>query len=399
MIINYKNILYSTLSQEANLFINKKILAQVGLNLAAFISFLIDKGRYHDINDEITEDGYFYATNDDIFLFTGITKNLIPKLKKEGEELGLFQTKNSFKNITYYKLNFEKLLTMLSLDKSVLELAYDRVLPENEIEEFSVSSLSKFTYRELRTICKKLQIPYTGCNKKIDLINLIINSRGIEKNAKNETFSSGQESRPLEDEKVAHKWAENLPTSGQKNRPKKKQINTIQNNTKQISSSNVSYTKLDREEITEEKKIEDRYDFLDSDKFKELDDFTKGNIKKNIPELTQEKFVEIYTLTMECIKSGAGKNFNAVLYKALKGEWKFNISSETKIKDNKLDDDKKRWLSYFAGIVCDKSQKAEIEKIIIDIPLETLQKNRSKLGKVTLFEFKQILISLRDRQE
>ena len=46
MNINYENLLYSTLSQEANLFVNKKILAQVGLNLAAFISFLIDKGKY-----------------------------------------------------------------------------------------------------------------------------------------------------------------------------------------------------------------------------------------------------------------------------------------------------------------------------------------------------------------
>ena len=34
MNINYENLLYSTLSQEANLFVNKKILAQVGLNVA-----------------------------------------------------------------------------------------------------------------------------------------------------------------------------------------------------------------------------------------------------------------------------------------------------------------------------------------------------------------------------
>ena len=61
--MNFENLLYSTLSQQANLFINKKILAQVGLNLAAFVSFLIDKGRYHKEKDELSDDGFFYATN------------------------------------------------------------------------------------------------------------------------------------------------------------------------------------------------------------------------------------------------------------------------------------------------------------------------------------------------
>ena len=137
MNINYENLLYSTLSQEANLFVNKKILAQVGLNLAAFISFLIDKGRYHKSNDELTEDGYFFATNEDIHLFTGIPRTSITKLKKQGQELGLFSTKkleNSFKSATHYKLNFEKILTILSVDKSVLELAYERALPEKKIK-------------------------------------------------------------------------------------------------------------------------------------------------------------------------------------------------------------------------------------------------------------------------
>ena len=232
MNINYENLLYSTLSQEANLFVNKKILAQVGLNLAAFISFLIDKGRYHKSNDELTEDGYFFATNEDIHLFTGIPRTSITKLKKQGQELGLFSTKkleNSFKSATHYKLNFEKILTILSVDKSVLELAYERALPENEnkIENFSESTLIKFSCRELRLVCKKSEIPYSGKDNKMDLINKILDktleNKGLNKWTEKPS-TSGQKNHPLKnssqvDGKTVHQWTEKLSTSGQKKCP------------------------------------------------------------------------------------------------------------------------------------------------------------------------------------
>lgn len=246
MNINYENLLYSTLSQEANLFVNKKILAQVGLNLAAFISFLIDKGRYHKSNDELTEDGYFFATNEDIHLFTGIPRTSITKLKKQGQELGLFSTKkleNSFKSATHYKLNFEKILTILSVDKSVLELAYERALPEeNKIEEFSESTLIKFSCRELRLVCKKLEIPYSGKDNKMNLINKILNEtlENKELNKWTEKSStSGQKNHPLKnssqvDGKTVHQWTEKVSIGGQENCHKKNQNQKKQNQKNQI---------------------------------------------------------------------------------------------------------------------------------------------------------------------
>lgn len=246
MNINYENLLYSTLSQEANLFVNKKILAQVGLNLAAFISFLIDKGRYHKSNDELTEDGYFFATNEDIHLFTGIPRTSITKLKKQGQELGLFSTKkleNSFKSATHYKLNFEKILTILSVDKSVLELAYERALPEeNKIEEFSESTLIKFSCRELRLVCKKLEIPYSGKDNKMDLINKILDktleNKGLNKWTEKPS-TSGQKNHPLKnssqvDGKTVHQWTEKLSIGGQENCHKKNQNQKKQNQKNQI---------------------------------------------------------------------------------------------------------------------------------------------------------------------
>lgn len=242
MSINYENLLYNTLSQEANLFVNKKILAQVGLNLAAFVSFLIDKGRYHKANDELTKDGYFFATNEDIHLFTGIPRTSITKLKKQGQELGLFSTKkleNSFKSATHYKLNFEKILTILSVDKSVLELAYERALPEkNKIEEFSESTLITFSCRELRLICKKSEIPYSGKDNKMDLINKILkeNLENKELNKWTEKSSTNeQEKHPLQvDGKTVHQWTEKLSIGGQENCHKKNQNQKKQNQKNQI---------------------------------------------------------------------------------------------------------------------------------------------------------------------
>lgn len=242
MSINYENLLYNTLSQEANLFVNKKILAQVGLNLAAFVSFLIDKGRYHKANDELTKDGYFFATNEDIHLFTGIPRTSITKLKKQGQELGLFSTKkleNSFKSATHYKLNFEKILTILSVDKSVLELAYERALPEeNKIEEFSESTLITFSCRELRLICKKSEIPYSGKDNKMDLINKILkeNLENKELNKWTEKSSTNEkEKHPLQvDGKTVHQWTEKLSIGGQENCHKKNQNQKKQNQKNQI---------------------------------------------------------------------------------------------------------------------------------------------------------------------
>jgi hypothetical protein len=148
-----------------------------------------------------------------------------------------------------------------------------------------------------------------------------------------------------------------------------------------------------------ERKNSSSYDFLDLSKYTLLNLATKKNIEKNIPNLTEEKFIKIYELTLSYINSGKGENFNAILYKGLNEEWNYDIKSsdgeKEKVVKKELDGDKKKWLSYFAGIISDKNLKLEIEKIIIDIPLEILNKNKSKLAKVSSFEFKQNLISLR----
>lgn len=144
------------------------------------------------------------------------------------------------------------------------------------------------------------------------------------------------------------------------------------------------------------KKNSSRYEFLNLSKYSLLNQATIKNIEKNIDNLTEEKFIEVYNLTVKYINQNKNSNFNAVLYRALNNEWNFDVlDAKEKIEKRGLDSDKRKWLSYFGGIICDKELKEEIEKIIVDISLETLNKNKSKLSKMNLYEFKQHLYSLK----
>lgn len=226
--INYENILYDTLSQEANLFVNKKLLAQLESDLALFISFLIDKGRYHKLNNGLTEDGFFYATNEDIYLFTRIPRKRIVKLKKQGAELELFfikKSSSSFNGATYYKLNFEKILEIISTDKTAMELAYEASIPTDEEIGYSEETIMKLSYRDLKLVCKKLKIPYKGTDRKINLIEKILENQGLNK-LTSEVSTGGQEKCQPVDTKSANRLTPKVPQkkSKEKNQIKKNQI-------------------------------------------------------------------------------------------------------------------------------------------------------------------------------
>lgn len=291
--INMKTILFSTLSQEAHLSINKKLLAQVGLELATFIAFLIDKSKYHEANEELTEDEYFYATDSDIFLFTGLKKTTLTKIKKLGLEKNLFfMKKEGIPQKTYYKLNYETILAFLSVDLSTLELAYNRAFNINSYTEeenkemvdiLSEDVIYKLSYRELRLLCKKLKIAYNGNDKKKDLIDKILIEQGFSQWAE-KLPTSVQKNRPLVDTKSAHKCTEKSLTSGQKNCTKKNQIEKNQ---------------------MEKNQIENDVDFFES-LFKEINiTYTKTNkasVEKLLKNMTKKE-VELYLKeTYEAIK-------------------------------------------------------------------------------------------------
>ena len=168
----------------------------------------------------------------------------------------------------------------------------------------------------------------------------------------------------------------------------------IKEYTKERNTNNRTTTKDIKTEYKQEEKDSSNYDFLDKNIFNLLNNATKKNIRKNIKDLTEEKFAEIYNLTLECIKQGKGQNFNAVLYKGLNDEWEYTANIKTE-EPKLLDENKRKWLSYFAGIISDKNLKNEIENIIINIPIEILNTNKNTLARMNTFEFKQHLLCLR----
>lgn len=252
--INYENILYDTLSQEANLFVNKKLLAKLESDLALFISFLIDKGRYHKLNNGLTEDGYFYATNEDIYLFTRIPRKRIVKLKKQGAEQELFfikKSSNSFNGATYYRLNFEKILEIISSDKTAMELAYETSIPTNEEVGYSEETIMKLSYRDLKLVCKKLKIPYRGTDRKITLIEKILENQGLNKLTP-KVPTSGQEKCQLVDTESANRLTPKVPQkkSKEKNQIEKNQIdNDVDYFKKLFKEINITFTKTNKTSV------------------------------------------------------------------------------------------------------------------------------------------------------
>lgn len=135
------------------------------------------------------------------------------------------------------------------------------------------------------------------------------------------------------------------------------------------------------------------YEFLDFEYFSLLNSKTKLNICNNVKNLSKERFEKIYTFVEKKYSKGEVKNFNAFLYKALVENW--DISLDEKNIKKELNKEKKKWLNRYSGVMNDPVLKEEIEGIIFDIPLDLLEKNKSKLGTLSLFDFKQHLYILK----
>lgn len=214
--INWDIIFMNTLSQEANLFINKKILAKFGLDLAVFIAFLANQYQYFFSQGQLTDNNMFFATDDDIFLFTNMPRTRITSIKKQAQELGLITIKKIGQPVrTYYKVNFQILVEVLSNKDSIKDLAYNRVLAEAE-ENLTEEYIRTLSYRELRLLCKKFAISYKNLSTKEDYIKKIIEEKVL-KTSKNTIVSPCAEELHTENStpvcgETAHACAENSPT-------------------------------------------------------------------------------------------------------------------------------------------------------------------------------------------
>lgn len=177
----------------------------------------------------------------------------------------------------------------------------------------------------------------------------------------------------------------------------------IMDNTTQIitDSNNILTNKTTTKNINFEKEIlrknSSSYEFLNLPNFNLLNQKTKFNIEKYIDNLSKERFEKLYKIVKKKFENNEVKNFNAFLYKSLLEEWEIIEEKEDLRKE--LDINKKKWLNYYSGIISNQVLKEEIENIIIDIPIDILTKNKSKLGTMGTYEFKQYLFSLRRQHQ
>lgn len=236
MNINSRAIVLNFLGEEANISINKKILLTLGIDEAFFLSYLINQYKYYYREGLLREDGSFYASNMDIALYTTYSNSRITKVKKAGVEKNIFEvsqerTSTTGLTTTYYKLNFDKILEIIGMDKSDLELAYENIYDGkiNEIDKIEnledIERIKRLSVRELRFILKKNQVKYSGKDKKYDLVYKFIYFKNplLSKELKvvNADFITV-------DANIVHQWTEKSSTAsnqelkgvgGQKYRP------------------------------------------------------------------------------------------------------------------------------------------------------------------------------------
>lgn len=258
---NDKNeYIYDLLTQDSYFILNRKLNSAVGLILSAFIVFLLDKEKYHKYNRELTPDGYFYATDMDIMIMTGLKRSQVINLKSTAVKKGFISIKKEGIPLkTYYKMNLQKINEIITLNKSAVELSYERIILENK-EQGDISSLlnvseatlSTLTFRDLRFICKKFKISYNGKNTKSEIIDLILEEK--------ENLIKNKNSKKLE-EKKSNNEVEISSIQDLKNI-------TFKNLRKMCKSLNVSYSGNDTKDnliykiadikgfLLEEKKVE-----------------------------------------------------------------------------------------------------------------------------------------------
>lgn len=138
-------------------------------------------------------------------------------------------------------------------------------------------------------------------------------------NEKNQEVSEGKGSRsgffyhwtkcPIKEPKLSNQTTQNVQPIPD--------INT-DINTDTTSTKLDNLNKLDQEVKQPKKNISSPYEFLNN---YDLTEPTKFNIRQHIQNLTEEKFDKIYKDVLKENKTAKFQHLEAVLFKALKGEW------------------------------------------------------------------------------
>jgi hypothetical protein len=118
-------LILETLSQDAHLSLNKKLLKILGINTTLILSDLISKYKYFKLKNELDEEMFFYNSMHNIMKDTTLTPKQQRKAIEILEEKKILETKLNRKNkktypTKHFKINFNRLEEILkSSDKIV----------------------------------------------------------------------------------------------------------------------------------------------------------------------------------------------------------------------------------------------------------------------------------------
>ncbi|MBS9775877.1 MAG: hypothetical protein KGV57_02170 [Fusobacterium sp.] len=390
MNINSKVIVLNFLGEEANISVNKKLLFTLGIDEAFFLSYLINQYKYYDREGLLREDGSFYASNMDITLYTTFNNSRIIKLKKIGIEKNIFQIsqeRNSKTGLTatYYKLNFDKILEIIGMDKSDLELAYENVYDGkiNEIDKVEnledIEKIKKLTVRELRFILKKNEIKYSGKDKKIDLINKFIEKKNLV--LFNELKNTNSDFITV-DENIVHQWTQKASTA------KKQELNDV--------GGQKYRPPVDAKSVTNQEQIKPRINTWHGHEFKKLE--------KKIENLLHDYEINYTHSNSECINNifnSLDQNEDA-LFKYLERTLKevkntFGVQNKGGLFTSKIRKANEDLIQKLKKDI----EKTEIKKQVIEESKKTEENNKNAGCKVSLIlnKFKNLVKETQEKVE
>lgn len=146
-----------------------------------------------------------------------------------------------------------------------------------------------------------------------------------------------------------------------------------------VDSINLLY-KTNNKTSSSGKARRNSYEFLN--KF-ELQSATKMFIRKNIHDLTEDLFVETYNKVKKELETGKIKDFEAVLYKALKGEWAFSKAVKDEVPTTeKIRKRVMKLYNYWVDSPYSPKEKLEkFNKDTANYPNEIVEEYKNKLIK------------------
>ena len=159
------DIILDLLRSDGSIILNKKMIKVLGLEATALYSELLSRYKYFSDRGQLTDDGFFYNTVEDIEEVTALSDYQQRKIISKLVKLGLLETKvMGIPAKRYFKIiqNEHKLYEMLSLNSSSQKTSELSSQKTSELSSQKTSELSSQKTSEL--VVKKLEGNNTNIN-------------------------------------------------------------------------------------------------------------------------------------------------------------------------------------------------------------------------------------------